>query len=411
MVHFGDMVNIEAITLVGVIAPVYLVINSRAYVPKTLEAWRSSAPYAVFSLFIAVSTVVFVGFVLRTSDEVSYALAIFGFLYSAVLIVCGRAAIGQASAKTFAGNAKSRLLILDGADLEAPAGIRVLRGDQLELSDHNPHPLLLDRLAQALKGVDDLFIACDPDRRQVWVSVMKGSAVRTKLLVPELNSLGIIGNDHFAGVATVLISTGTFALRDRIMKRLLDLVLVIPAIIFLAPLLLLVSIAIVIDSPGRVLFVQRRVGQGNRMFAMFKFRSMRTDVCDADGAESTGRADARVTAVGRFIRKYSIDELPQLFNILRGEMSFVGPRPHALGSLAGDTLFWEVDRRYHHRHACQPGLTGLAQIRGFRGSTARREDLINRLDADLEYINGWSVRRDLKILFATLKVIAHDNAF
>ncbi|RYD90218.1 MAG: hypothetical protein EOP50_16315 [Sphingobacteriales bacterium] len=231
-IHSGEMVNVEAITLVGVVAPVFLVINSRAYDPKTLEAWRSSAPYAVFTLFIAVSTVLFVGFFLRTSDEVSYAVAFFGFLYSAALIVCGRAVIGHASGKTFAGNAKSRLLILDGAEMEAPPGVRVLRGDQLELSDHNPHPLLLDRLAQALKGVDDLFIACASDRRQVWVSVMKGSGVRTKLLVPELNSLGIIGNNHFAGVATVLIATGTFTLRDRIMKRLLDLALVIPAIIF-----------------------------------------------------------------------------------------------------------------------------------------------------------------------------------
>ena len=92
-------------------------------------------------------------------------------------------------------------------------------------------------------------------------------------------------------------------------------------------------------------------------------------------------------------------------------MSFVGPRPHALGSLAGDQLFWEVDPRYLDRHACKPGLTGLAQIRGFRGATHRREDLVKRLHADLEYLNGWSVLRDLSILLATVRVMVHRNAF
>ena len=92
-------------------------------------------------------------------------------------------------------------------------------------------------------------------------------------------------------------------------------------------------------------------------------------------------------------------------------MSLVGPRPHALGSLAGDQLFWEVDARYWHRHACKPGLTGLAQVRGFRGATPNREDLLNRLQADLEYLNRWSVWEDLSIMLATAKVVVHANAF
>ena len=118
-----------------------------------------------------------------------------------------------------------------------------------------------------------------------------------------------------------------------------------------------------------------------------------------------------MTRVGRFIRATSIDELPQLFNVLRGEMSLVGPRPHALGSLAGNELFWEVDERYWHRHACKPGLTGLAQVRGFRGATRERIDLANRLYADLEYLNGWTIWRDISILITTFRVIIHRNAY
>jgi lipopolysaccharide/colanic/teichoic acid biosynthesis glycosyltransferase len=147
------------------------------------------------------------------------------------------------------------------------------------------------------------------------------------------------------------------------------------------------------------------------MFKMMKFRSMRSEASDGGGTRSTGRSDDRITAVGRFIRRTSIDELPQLFNVLWGHMSIVGPRPHALGSRAEDLLFWEIDRRYWHRHAAKPGLTGLAQVRGFRGATNHRDDLTNRLDADLEYLNNWSLWKDIKIAIMTLKVVVHNNAY
>ena len=110
-------------------------------------------------------------------------------------------------------------------------------------------------------------------------------------------------------------------------------------------------------------------------------------------------------------RKSSIDELPQLFNVLKGDMSLVGPRPHAIGSLAGNKLFWEIDERYWHRHSLRPGLTGLAQIRGFRGATDLEPDLTGRLQADLEYLAGWTIWRDIAILFATVRVLFHDRAF
>ncbi len=138
---------------------------------------------------------------------------------------------------------------------------------------------------------------------------------------------------------------------------------------------------------------------------------MRTDASDSDGTQSAQRTDLRVTRVGKFIRRTSIDELPQLLNVLVGNMSIVGPRPHALGSLAGDTLFWDASTHYWVRHALKPGITGLAQVRGHRGATETIDDLDKRVRADLEYVENWSLANDLLIILRTFRVMIHKNAF
>jgi lipopolysaccharide/colanic/teichoic acid biosynthesis glycosyltransferase len=207
------------------------------------------------------------------------------------------------------------------------------------------------------------------------------------------------------------VASGPLDLRSRALKRAMDLSLTIPAIIFLSPLLVLVALSIKLESKGPVLFRQQRMGRGNRLFSVLKFRSMHVADSDTDGSQSVSRGDRRVTRVGRFIRATSIDELPQLFNVLHGDMSLVGPRPHALGSLAGVERFWEVDQRYWHRHSLKPGITGLAQVRGLRGATHEREDLVRRLQADLEYLNEWTLWRDIAIVAATVRVLVHPNAF
>jgi lipopolysaccharide/colanic/teichoic acid biosynthesis glycosyltransferase len=194
-------------------------------------------------------------------------------------------------------------------------------------------------------------------------------------------------------------------------KRVMDVALAGAALIFLAPMLLLVGLLIRLEDGGPAFFMQQRQGRNNRLFWIYKFRSMRVEKLDLTGARSASRSDDRITRIGRFIRRTSIDELPQLLNVVRGDMSIVGPRPHAIGSLAGQKLFWEVDPRYLLRHSLKPGLTGLAQIRGLRGATDSEEDLANRLQADLEYLDGWTIMRDLRIIAATITVLMHDKAF
>lgn len=366
---------------------------------------------AVGSLFAGMLALLFVGYLLKANADVSRVMVLVSTAAAAMLLAVGRLGYARFATARFGGAPMCRVLILDGVAAAAAPGMHVVEAADAGLVPDVTDPMMLDRLGRFLKGADKVIIACPPERRVAWSMAMKGTNVRGELIMPEVATIGPIGTSRFGADTTLIVSAGTLGTRQRAMKRLLDLGLAAGALAFLAPLLLVVAVLIRLDSPGPALFVQHRLGRGNRLFAMYKFRSMRADLCDARGDRSTGREDDRITRIGRFIRATSIDELPQLLNILKGDMSFVGPRPHALGSLAGDQLFWEIDKRYWHRHASKPGLTGLAQVRGFRGATHRRSDLVARLQADLEYLNDWTILRDISILFATLKVVVHKNAY
>jgi lipopolysaccharide/colanic/teichoic acid biosynthesis glycosyltransferase len=186
-------------------------------------------------------------------------------------------------------------------------------------------------------------------------------------------------------------------------KRIFDIVVASGTLVFLAPVLLAIAIAIKITSPGPALFFQYRYGYGNRRFKIYKFRSMRVDVCDTRGVKQTVRGDARVTWIGRILRKTSLDEFPQLVNVIKGEMSLVGPRPHVPGQLAADLLYEDLVPYYFQRHMARPGITGLAQVSGYRGSTVEAGHAISRIDYDLEYIEKWSLGLDIMIILRTIR--------
>ena len=198
---------------------------------------------------------------------------------------------------------------------------------------------------------------------------------------------------------------------ERALKRAFDLTISVPLLALVGPFLLLLMLAIKLDSPGPAIFAQPRVGRNNRHYQCYKLRTMYYDMGDLHGNRSTARDDDRLTRIGKILRRTSLDEFPQLWNVIRGDMSLVGPRPHALGSTAEGALFWEVVPDYWTRHAMRPGMTGLAQVRGLRGATTTRSDIEKRVAADLEYINSWSIWYDLKILLQTIRVVFHSNAF
>ncbi len=195
-------------------------------------------------------------------------------------------------------------------------------------------------------------------------------------------------------------------------KRTLD--LAIASVLLIATALPMLAIAWLIrhDSPGPALFRQSRTGLHGTRFQLFKFRTMHLGACAPGECRQATRDDPRVTRIGAWLRCTSLDELPQLLNVLRGEMSIVGPRPHAPGTRAGDRLFEDVTHRYAARHQVRPGMTGLAQVRGQRGETDTEDKLIRRVESDLEYIETWSVALDLRIIWRTIfSVLRMRNAY
>jgi polysaccharide biosynthesis protein PslA len=195
-------------------------------------------------------------------------------------------------------------------------------------------------------------------------------------------------------------------------KRAFDIVLALLGLIVLGVRMLVAAAIIRLESPGPALFRQRRIGFANAGFEMWKFRTMRQQTARPGGLVQATRHDPRVTRFGAILRRTSLDEMPQLFNVLRGDMSLVGPRPHAPGTRAGGTPFELVTPHYPARHRVRPGLTGLAQVRGWRGETESEEKLLHRVECDLEYIANWSLWLDAIILVRTVApVLAMRNAY
>lgn len=188
---------------------------------------------------------------------------------------------------------------------------------------------------------------------------------------------------------------------DGLVKTGFDRCVALIALVLLAPLMMLVAVAIRIESRGPVLFRQRRLGFNNELIEVLKFRSLHHGSSDALARNLVTRNDPRVTRVGRFIRRTSIDELPQLFNVLKGDLSLVGPRPHALEAKASDRLYHEVVDGYFARHKVKPGITGWAQVNGWRGETDTHEKIMKRVEHDLYYIENWSLLLDVYILVRT----------
>lgn len=389
--------------------PVFLVValQNHAYGKRALYRKTHGASRSIIALIATLGLITFILFGLEILKPHHPAFIATGLMSSAVLIGVGRQLCHMFASKLLGASPINELIIVDGVPHAEMKGQNIVNAQYAGIQPDTSCPHMLDRLGNLFRSADRVVVACSEHAHDDWTLVLK--------------STGIEGEVHrnFASASALpsaIISLDPSQLKplapDQLfIKRSFDVVCAVLALAFLMPLMLLTALAIKLESEGPVLFKQQRLGHGSRLFHIYKFRSMRTEQSDATGDVSTMRDDDRITRVGKFIRKTSIDELPQLFNVLEGSMSLVGPRPHALGSKADSKLFWEIDRNYWLRHATIPGLTGLAQVRGFRGATMEQADLENRLASDLEYIQSWSVMLDLQILARTFGVLFHRNAF
>lgn len=412
LIRFGSAWPASQFSLITSFVPIFLMSATamQAYAGPALISLSESLKRAALAFAASSSIFLLLVFALQTGAQLSRLHFVLDMVVSGVLLLAVRAWHTHYSKRRLGGSLYATLVLHDG-DFPVSPGRHLPIDIRRIFNPARPDAASYNRLAELLGSVDRVIVKCSATRRDLWAHVLKGMNVHAEVLAPELMETRPLEIGQFEGRPTLILAKGPLNLRDRLLKRAFDLAFAVSAIVLLSPVLLLTAIAIKLDSPGPIFFRQQRIGRQNKIFYVLKFRSMRAEKCDAGGTRSTSRDDDRVTRVGKVIRSTSIDELPQLFNVIKGDMSIVGPRPHAVYSTAKSKLFWEVDQRYWYRHACKPGITGLAQIRGHRGSTLREEDLTDRLEADLEYIGRWSFWNDIAIVLKTVRVVLHANAF
>jgi polysaccharide biosynthesis protein PslA len=413
LVYLGQADEPQTIRLLYLSVPLYwgAALMTRTYSIDALTSLRFSQSRSILAIGIALALTIFVAFFTKSNEQFSRVSTLASLGMIAAGLVWARAMV-QPVIRSVCGETAQNVLVIDdgGSPVSVPhAWLIDTREHRLRPDRSDPH--MLDRLGMFMTNMDRVVVSCPPERRMDWALVFKGSNISGEIVDLEVEAMGVLGARRGHGFGSVIVSIGPLGLRARVLKRAMDLAIAGIATFVLAPLLLAVALMIWLEDRGPVFFCQQRQGRNNRLFWIYKFRSMRAEKMDALGARSASRGDDRITRIGGFIRKTSVDELPQLLNVLRGDMSIVGPRPHAIGSMAGEKRFWEVEPEYLLRHSLKPGLTGLAQIRGFRGATNSEADLSSRLQADLEYLDGWTAIRDIRIIFATFTVLVHDRAF
>jgi Undecaprenyl-phosphate glucose phosphotransferase len=391
-----------------------------AYRTAVQQTWRVLAAWTlVFVVLLALA------FLLKSSDQVSRVWLVSWYASGALVLVAFRLSLRALVMQwTREGRLKRRTVIVGGGhdaevlveqiEKSAGADVRMLgvfddRNDERSPESVASLPKLgrvSDLLEFARQTRVDLVIVSMPlsaEKRvlemltQLWVLPVdiRLSAHMSKLRFTQ-KAYSYVGDVPVFDMVDRPISDWNL-----IFKWLFDKLVALTALIVLSPVMLVTALAIKLDSTGPVFFKQKRHGFNNELIEIYKFRSMRTDMADASASKLVTKGDPRVTKVGKFIRKSSIDELPQLFNVLRGELSIVGPRPHALQAKADNKLYYEAVEGYFARHKVKPGITGWAQINGWRGETDTVDKIMQRVQHDLYYIEKWSILLDLYILVMT----------
>ncbi|MGE0857073.1 MAG: undecaprenyl-phosphate glucose phosphotransferase, partial [Hyphomicrobiaceae bacterium] len=393
-------------------------------------------PHVILGWTIAIATLVAAVFFLKLGHTFSRVWLAIWFGSGAVTLVAGRLVLARLVAHwARSGHLYRRAVIYGGGQvteqligqLEAEASGDIRISGIFDDRDGERSSAMIAGYPR-LGGLADLVSYCRKTRIDLVIVALPISAEHR--LVDVMKSISVLPVDiklpaaasalrfsprtysRIGSVAMIDIHDTPIADWGRVSKWLFDKAIGALALALLTPVMAAVAIAIRLDSRGPVLFRQKRYGFNNELIEVLKFRSMYVDKCDENAAKLVTRHDPRVTRVGRFIRKTSLDELPQLINVIRGDLSLVGPRPHALHAKAANQLYDEVVEGYFARHKVRPGITGWAQVNGWRGETDTPDKIKRRVEHDLYYIENWSVFLDLYILLKTpFALLKSENAY
>ena len=418
-------------------ATVFVAIFERlgGYRLPRLQSLRWQVSYISLAWLAAVSLLMLTAFIGRISSEYSRGWSLLWFTVSPLGLMSVRLIEHGLLRRSLVTGALARNLVVVGASAEGQKLVGRLR--KFDDPSFVIRGIFDDRRSRrppevegmpVLGTTDDLLALARQERiNEVVVALPLTAEERLAAIFEKLTaipadlSLSIaVFSEQFPirGVASIA-NTPVLAIVDqplkhgrKIWKWLEDKLIATLILVLVSPVFALIAVLIKLDSPGPVFFIQPRFGFNNNVIRVLKFRTMYCDLCDHAGGQRTVLNDPRVTRVGRILRSLSFDELPQLINVLKGEMALVGPRPHAVSMKAGQLLYHEAVARYPHRHRVKPGITGWAQVNGFRGEVDTLEKARGRVEHDLYYINHWSLWFDFRILLRTIDiVISRTNAY
>lgn len=426
--YLGAMAIYSALILVGFY-------NARLYSFRALSRPHTRIGKVVLLPFMLFSGLLTLAFVFKITDEYSRIWTVSWFFSCVILMAVSRYVVYHLLQRWGREGRFSRNVAVIGAEAH---GARLL-----ELVERRKEPwihivgIFEDRVSRVptrignnpvLGTVDDLIGYVQENRVDdviialPWAAEGRMQEIISKLdvlpvdirLSPDMMGFNLLNHSysHYCGIPVLNISDKPISGWDYVAKMVFDKVISALILLCISPLLALIAIGIKLDSPGPVFFKQKRYGFNNQLIEVWKFRSMRTDMQDDNAEKLATKNDPRVTRLGAFLRRSSLDELPQFINVLRGEMSIVGPRPHATRAKAAGKLYQEQVSKYAVRHKVTPGITGWAQINGWRGETDTEEKIQKRVEYDLFYINNWSLMFDIVIILRTIFVFFNPkNAY
>jgi putative colanic acid biosynthesis UDP-glucose lipid carrier transferase len=396
--------------------------------------WNKIVVGLIFQWFWVIGLLLLIGFASKATHYFSRQALFSWFLITPCVLVAAHWLLRYWLYQwSLAGSRQSRAVIVGLSDLSRELDQQFRKTPLLGLSclgffdDRRPERLLekkqqqperllgcIETAAEFVKthNVQHVYIALPMSAQPRILALLDGLRDTTVSIyfVPDIFRFDLIQSDisSIKGIPIVAVCQSPFIGVNSAVKRFSDVVLSLLILLLIAPLMLFIAMGVKLSSPGPVLFKQRRYGLDGKEIIVYKFRSM-TVMEDSGQVNQATRSDPRITPFGGFLRKTSLDELPQFINVLQGRMSIVGPRPHAVSH---NELYRGLINGYMIRHKVKPGITGWAQVKGFRGETETVEKMQARIDFDLDYLRNWSLFLDLFIIFKTISVVINDkNAY